>query len=242
MTVDFYFASSERMTAVEDESVALILTSPQEVQLYRDKQILIPSVFPNIFRECQRVLKPGGYFILNVGTPHAYEETIPKKYQTQYAWALTAYPYIMANIVHDVTILSLVADIIGVYTGDEGDAIVIKKGVRELQRPFQLGHAYEHFFVFSKGFQPFEHHDRANLFFMPPSRSVFDEGAIQGFIEHFSKLEDLVLDPFAGTGTLGKVASEMGRNVVLYEINPTFREAASKIPGVEIHEVKPKWL
>jgi DNA modification methylase len=31
-----------------------------------------------------------------------------------------------------------------------------------------------------------------------------------------------VLDPFAGSGTVGEVASKLGRNAVLVEINPSY--------------------
>jgi DNA modification methylase len=33
-----------------------------------------------------------------------------------------------------------------------------------------------------------------------------------------------VLDPFAGSGTVGEVASKLGRNAVLVEINPSYAE------------------
>jgi DNA modification methylase len=41
-----------------------------------------------------------------------------------------------------------------------------------------------------------------------------------------SKLGDTVLDPFAGSGTVGKVAMELGRKAVLIELNPAYIELA----------------
>jgi DNA modification methylase len=41
-----------------------------------------------------------------------------------------------------------------------------------------------------------------------------------------SKLGDTVLDPFAGSGTVGQVAIELGRKAVLIELNPEYIELA----------------
>ena len=50
-----------------------------------------------------------------------------------------------------------------------------------------------------------------------------------------SKPSDTVLDPFAGSGTTGKVAIELGRKAVLIELNPTYiklvHERCNVTPG-----------
>ena len=43
-----------------------------------------------------------------------------------------------------------------------------------------------------------------------------------------SKPGDVVLDPFAGSGTTGKVALELGRKAILCEVNPTYGELIKK--------------
>jgi DNA modification methylase len=43
-----------------------------------------------------------------------------------------------------------------------------------------------------------------------------------------SRVGDTVLDPFAGSGTVGRVALELGRRAVLIELNPAYVELASE--------------
>jgi DNA modification methylase len=43
-----------------------------------------------------------------------------------------------------------------------------------------------------------------------------------------SKLGDTVLDPFAGSGTVGQVALELGRRAILIELNPAYIKLAEE--------------
>jgi site-specific DNA-methyltransferase (adenine-specific) len=47
---------------------------------------------------------------------------------------------------------------------------------------------------------------------------------------------DTVLDPFAGSGTTLKVARELGRNSIGFEINPTFEDLIREKLGVNEKE------
>jgi DNA modification methylase len=47
-----------------------------------------------------------------------------------------------------------------------------------------------------------------------------------------SRVGDTVLDPFAGSGTVGRVALELGRRAVLIELNPAYVELAQERTNV----------
>ena len=52
--------------------------------------------------------------------------------------------------------------------------------------------------------------------------ATFPEDLIKPCIMAGSRLGDTVLDPFAGSGTTGKVALELGRKAILIELNPKY--------------------
>jgi DNA modification methylase len=54
--------------------------------------------------------------------------------------------------------------------------------------------------------------------------ATFPEDLIKPCIMAGSQLGDTVLDPFAGSGTTGKVAIELGRKAILIELNPAYIE------------------
>ncbi|OQY58930.1 MAG: site-specific DNA-methyltransferase [Desulfobacteraceae bacterium 4572_88] len=52
--------------------------------------------------------------------------------------------------------------------------------------------------------------------------AVFPSELAEKVIRYYSFVNDVVLDPFAGTGTVGKAACKAGRRFVLFEINPEY--------------------
>ena len=64
--------------------------------------------------------------------------------------------------------------------------------------------------------------------------AVFPLELAEKVIKYYSFKEDVVLDPFAGSGTVGKAAIKLGRRFVLLEQDPEYM----KIIKEEIHQ----WL
>ena len=65
-------------------------------------------------------------------------------------------------------------------------------------------------------------YDKTNVWDITPSHhrnhpAVFPDELVHRIIRYYSFEGDVVLDPFAGSGTVGRVASEMGRKFVLVE-------------------------
>jgi DNA modification methylase len=58
--------------------------------------------------------------------------------------------------------------------------------------------------------------------------ATFPEDLIKPCILAGSRVGDTVLDPFAGSGTVGRVALELGRRAVLIELNPAYVELAEE--------------
>jgi DNA modification methylase len=56
--------------------------------------------------------------------------------------------------------------------------------------------------------------------------ATFPEDLVKPCILAGSRLGDIVIDPFAGSGTTGKVAIELGRRAILIELNPAYVELA----------------
>lgn len=67
-----------------------------------------------------------------------------------------------------------------------------------------------------------------DVWMLPPARArkgqppAFPDELVARLSYLFSNPDDTILDPMAGTGTVGKVAREMGRNAILIEKNPDF--------------------
>ncbi|WP_031528983.1 DNA-methyltransferase [Dyadobacter crusticola] len=65
-------------------------------------------------------------------------------------------------------------------------------------------------------------YDRTNIWHIHPSfnkfhPATFPEELVEKVIRYYSFIDDLVLDPFAGSGTVGKVALKMGRRFLLVD-------------------------
>jgi DNA modification methylase len=56
--------------------------------------------------------------------------------------------------------------------------------------------------------------------------ATFPEDLVKPCILAGSRLGDTILDPFSGSGTVGKVATEFGRRAVLIELNPSYIKLA----------------
>ena len=73
---------------------------------------------------------------------------------------------------------------------------------------------------------------RNNYWYIPTERgdhpAVFPEKLAHDHIISWSNEGDTILDPFAGSGTVGKMAKQLNRNCILIEKDPAYCEIAEK--------------
>jgi DNA modification methylase len=72
-------------------------------------------------------------------------------------------------------------------------------------------------------------YEQTNIWRLPPSYSkehpaIFPAELVKRVIQYYSFEGDVVLDPFAGTGTVGKVAISLNRRFALAEMDPNYLE------------------
>jgi len=89
-------------------------------------------------------------------------------------------------------------------------------------------------------------YERTNIWKISPAYSkdhpaIFPPELVERVIKYYSFEGDVVLDPFAGSGTLGRVATHLKRRFVLSEMDPDYieviRSGAQKWLGKEAAEV-----
>lgn len=89
-------------------------------------------------------------------------------------------------------------------------------------------------------------YDRTNIWKITPSHdprhpAIFPVELAEKVIKYYSFKGDVVLDPFAGIGTVGKAAAKLGRRFVLLEQNPKYvsiiREEAKSWLGKEVKQI-----
>ncbi len=92
-------------------------------------------------------------------------------------------------------------------------------------------------------------YERTNVWRINPATgskhpAAFPRELAEKVIRYYSFIDDVVMDPFAGSGTVGEAAARLGRRFVLYDNNPDYielmKEAIDAWPNVNLSTVM--WL
>lgn len=72
-------------------------------------------------------------------------------------------------------------------------------------------------------------YERTNVWKINPATNskhpaAFPKELAEKVIQYYSFKDDVVMDPFAGSGTVGAAASRLGRRFVLFDNNPEYVE------------------
>jgi DNA modification methylase len=78
-----------------------------------------------------------------------------------------------------------------------------------------------------------DNYDKTNVWYIPPAYdpshpAIFPDELVKRVVKYYSFKNDVVLDPFAGIGTVGKVSTSLERRFVLIESDPRYISVITK--------------
>jgi site-specific DNA-methyltransferase (adenine-specific) len=234
------------MSGLEDGSVSLVVTSPPYWQL-KDYGVANQIGFDNdyetyinnlntVWKECYRVLDNGCRMCINVGDQFArsvyygrykvipihseiirFCETVGFDFMGQIIWqksttmnttgggaVMGSFPYPRNGIV------KLDFEYVLLFKKQGGAP---KPSAEQKERSRMTNEEWSAYFSGHWSFAGVKQDKHL---------AMFPDEMPRRLIKMFSFVGDTVLDPFAGSGTTAKMARELGRNSVSYEINPEF--------------------
>lgn len=241
-----FIADSRNMAEVESESVDLIVTSPPywhikdygvEGQIgYGQSLHEYLLDLSRVWKECFRVLKPGRRLCINIGDQFARAivygryKVIPLHAEIIAQCETIGFDYMGAIIWQKKTKMQTTGGAVvmgsfpyppnGIVELDYEFVLLFKKPGEPLPVPQEVKEAsrltrdkWKSFFTGHWQFAG----ERQVL-----HEAMFPEELPRRLIRMFSFVGETVLDPFLGSGTTVKVALELKRNAIGYEIQPAF--------------------
>ncbi len=244
--------SSESMPEVAPETVQLVITSPlyfppdTEPFLYGEKdcgmspgvafdrvQAFASETLRSVMDECVRVLAPGGHLVLEtrdvrIGHCLVPVEAIHRSVAETRGLELLSRHFWRAKAEKPVRLgnqISITRRFGPVPVNPEVFLVFTKPGAdprRGDPEPEDTALLTSDFMRTPAGMMPSRHR------FQAPLR------VLAAFIRTYTSPGDTVLDPFAGGGSAAYVANHLGRNAILYEIDPGSAAMIRKnVPSLE---------
>ena len=239
-------SDSREMREVKNSSIDLIVTSPPywNIKDYGVKEQIgynqpLNEYFDDlqkVFSECYRVLKPGRRMCVNIGdqfvraTDYGRYKLIPLHAELIVRCERIGFDYMGSIIWQKKTTMNTTggAIVMGSYPYPPNGMIEIdyefilifkkpgksEKVAKEIKEKSKL--------TKEEWKEYFSGHWRIPGVRQKEHQAMFPEEVPKRLIKMYSYVNDTVLDPFLGSGTTAKVALELQRNVIGYEINPTF--------------------
>lgn len=241
--------NAETLKQLPDNSIQLIFTSPpyynaREYSDYHSYSDYLNKM-KNVFASCCRVLEEGRFCIVNVSpviTKRPGREFESIRYPIHYDFhrVLTDAGYYFVDEIIWIKPEPSVPDRIS--------------GYKQTRKPlsYKPNCITESIMIYRKNcnflldanmkrFPDYDRHggeeiDTSNCWYIAPKAdknhpAVFPEELCRRVLRYYSFEGDAVLDPFAGSGTFGRVARRMGRVPVLCEVNEDYAEIIENEAG-----------
>jgi site-specific DNA-methyltransferase (adenine-specific) len=248
---------ARKMRRTQDESVHLIITSPPYWQIkdYGDKnQIGFHDTYEQYIEdlnkawaECYRVLHQGCRLCVNIGDQFARSATygrykiIPIREEIIRFCESIGFDYMGAIIWQKKTTMETTggASVMGSYPYPRGGHVEIDyefilifkklgkdpKVSKEIKKQSELTkEEWRKYFTGHWNFAGVKQNGHV---------AMFPEELPRRLIKMYSFVGDTVLDPFLGSGTTTKVAKELQRNSIGYEINKKFLDIIKTKVGIQ---------
>jgi len=254
--IHLYNKDCRDMSMIEDNSVDLVVTSPpywcaKDYGSGKDKGEIGADVsykeylddIKKVFEECYRVLRNSRFMCINISNILVDTHTIPV-------------PYDYFQILRSIE--GLTYDECAMWTKPEGMLSQSRAGgwlQRPLPRRIHMNRLYEFIFIFRKGTNDLsftqsdgkileENIIEKNKEYLTdvwyfPCASAAREGHPAPYppelpkrcIRLYSYRNEVVLDPFNGSGTTGMVAKQEGRSYIGFDISAEYIKLAQKKIG-----------
>ena len=236
---------------IKDKQIQLIFTSPPYYNAriysdYKSYQDYLNSMFETL-KQCHRILEDGRFILINVSpviTKRAGREFESIRYPIHFDFhkiLQEAGFYFIDEIIWIKPEYSVPNRIAGYLQTKKPlsykpNCITESVMVYRKNSPFLLDKNIK---AYDKNLKNDEQIDSTNCWHISPKSdknhpAVFPEELCQKVLKYYSFENDIVCDPFAGSGTFGKVAIKMNRMPLLCEQNKEYCEKLKKSGFYEI--------
>lgn len=239
------------LNKIKDKQIQLIFTSPPYYNAriysdYKSYQDYLDSMFESL-KQCYRILEDGRFVIINVSpviTKRAGREFESIRYPIHFDFhkiLQDAGFYFIDEIIWIKPEYSAPNRIAGYLQTKKPlsykpNCITESIMVYRKNSPFLLDKNIK---MYNKNIKNDEQIDSTNCWYIHPKSNknhpaVFPSELCEKILKYYSFENDIVCDPFAGSGTLGKVALKMNRIPLLCEQNIEYSEKLKRYGFYEI--------
>jgi len=235
-----YHGDSRRMDKIDDESVHLTVTSPpyyvgKKYEKYLPTLDSYLKMLCDVFQEVVRVTVPGGKIVINIG-----DIAVGSRYNEGFPEEILVMPKLLDSLRNFGAYLY--SRIIWEKDDPWANSSHVTFHKKIAHTEYRILPAWEYVFVFRKGregrkdkidspwidkhteWKPWVHgvwkirSVQSNKF----HEAMFPEELVKRCIKMYSYPEDIVLDPFMGSGKTAIVAKKLNRHYVGYELEKRY--------------------